>query len=648
MKTKIPNNSPTPIAPFSHFLTSYLLAIIFGATLTFALFLRQNPYGSPYVLDIWHYMPHALFYMVFGLTVLALPFLIISQFTKLCLHRALYYIQSGLLAISLLIQHIDNEILRYVNVHITADFFRTYLMGTGAIPDSIWTLLANDAGGSYLSLILLALPPIYLVLTIFLYPSHSINISAKLQKPFIATVALLFITLPVLFYTPLFGSKNRQAKVAPPAVVIYRAIEESLVPEVNFDSIQEDIKSVQSRWLAEEGNPAWGFSQPQTLPLRKKYNAECHQNDFKYNIILISVESLRAKSLKLFNPEEKFDAAPMLTQWALSENSAYFTRYYTNAHPTIGGFMALHTGLLPHSYQTTAQKFTALQIESYASILRKHGYETIFFGGSDPDWDNQRHWLSQWYDTVKYSPDYKEQDRLVMQDVSRFLKQRNHEKPFVLTVFLISNHVPFNSPEEKFKISNSDDLTEKIHNTIRYDDDVLNEFINDIKNEPWYDKSIILITADHGMDLGDRGQNSAYYNLRREVTAIPLIIHGKHPRLPHGEQRSLSSHIDIAPTILDLLAVCDDNDFLGHSLLSVKQEREIYAIKQRNFAVETPAFSAYFPHESDPMLFSSQDLWQNTNIAKQKNELTQSLKNSVTQASKVTDYIYQNALLGSP
>ena len=130
----------------------YVLAWICGFILVLTLFLRMGPYGTPYVIDIWHYMPAAITYMSYGLALIVLPFIVVSFFLS---HdeshrkrmRAGRVICAILLALSLLYQHIDNEVLRFCDMHITIDFLETYVL-RGGVPGVLWSLLAEDAGGS--------------------------------------------------------------------------------------------------------------------------------------------------------------------------------------------------------------------------------------------------------------------------------------------------------------------------------------------------------------------------------------------------------------------------------------------------------------------------------------------------------------------
>lgn len=633
---------------FHDYIMMWLMAWICGLILTLFLFLRPTPYATDYVMDIWRYMPHAIFYMTFGLTVICAPFMFVSLLIrsedKPWRHRIFQMICAVLLALSLLYEHVDNEILRFCNMHISPDFLRTYVLSQG-VPDALWDLLATDPGGSNLSLWLLGIPAVFLVSCIL--AGYRIPMPKRfgrwLQWAIFGCIFISFVFLPILLRTDLFGSKNRQAKVAPPVILIMETIRTWNLGRHFPDNMPERLADAQQNWSRYNHAP-WVMTDPQR-PWLRHYNGECPKPDKTYNILIIVFESFRAQSLTLFNPHETFEATPWFNRFAQSENAAYYTDYYTNGHPTIAAFMALHTSLLPHSNKTVAKAYTSNQLESFVNTLRKHGYQTAFFGGSDPDWDNQRPWLVRWYDEISFKPENDERDRLVMHDIAHWLKsERDPNKPFVLTTFLISNHMPFHLREENLRVTDSEELIQKIYNTMHYDDDVLREFIESIQNEPWFDDTIIFLTGDHGMDLGDRGSAPDYNNLRTEAIHIPLVIYGKHPRIPHGKQTQPGSHIDLGPTILDLTGICDDTTAHGHSLLDIDPERPVYAIKYGRYTIFEKDWSAYVLEDDAVMLYRRNDILQQNDISKQYPDEAGVLFNHIKDISTVVDYSYMHHL----
>ena len=614
------------------------------------LFLRPTPYGMDYVMDLSHYMPHAIFYMFYGLAVICFPFMIVALIRKKATTLGTT-ICAVLLALSLFWGHVDNEVLRFCKIHITVDFLETYVLSNGK-PDAIWSLLAGDQGGKNLSLYFLGLAPLFLITWLLIIrrfvqkippvPKHR----NKLVWGLTGALVISFVFLPYLFRSDLFGSKNRQALVAPPIVLIRDGIEEYRYALKEQADLKTLIPRFQKDWLEAETDKNWQFIDDKR-PFAKTYKGVCaNSSEPAWNIIVISIESFRGRNLPLFYPDAEIDPTPFISGLATSGRGAYYTNYYTNGHPTIASFMVQHTSILPHTAYTVAKRFTLDTLNSYVTALRAHNYQTVFFGGSDPDWDNQRVWLNRWYEKIYYSPDYEEKDRLVMQDASRWLKtELDPNRPFLMTFFLISNHTPFSLPDEEahLQLTDSGEQKIKIINTMHYDDDVIREFMESIKNEPWFDNTIVLITGDHGMDLGDRGVSPDYDNLRHETTQIPLIIYSpKHPRLPLGKQEVIGSHLDLAPTILDLAHICDDNSFMGHSMLSVNPDKaRALTIKHIRFAMDTIDGSIYMPSQNQIMMYRREDHGQIKDIAEQNPSAVDALKEYILSIASLVNESYR-------
>ena len=634
---------------FYRYLLMFGMSWVGGLVLTLFLFLRPTPYGPAYVMDVWRFLPHAVFFMTFGLMMIVAPFMTVSLFVKDAeKHRRLHSVAQGvcavLLAISLFYQHLDNEILRFCTMHISPDFLRTYLLSQD-VPDSLWDLLASDAGGANVSLYLLSVPVIFLVCWFVFGKRIPQPVVLKNKKVFLSLFGVLmfgFIFLPCLFRSELFAWKTIQAKVAPPVVLIRDTIV-SWNDTIRFpEDMSEYIATAQKAWLEQENDKNWQMLDDKH-PFMRRYVGECVQPDKKYNVIIISFESYRAYNLNMFNTEYKIEVAPYLNKLITDGNAAYYTHYYTNGHPTIGAFMALHTGIAPHSSYTVAKAFVNNKIDSFVNVLRRHGYQTVFVGASDPDWDSQRPWLIQWYDEVLFDPANDEMDRPVMQDALKWLKARDMSKPFVMTAFLMSNHMPFFRYEKEFRLTDSDVLYEKIINTMHYDDDVLREFVESIRNEPWFENTILVVTGDHGVDLGDRGEQPDYKNLRTEAVWIPLVMYGKHPRLPKGKQDILASHNDLGMTILDLLGVCDPTTSMGHSLLSKNKEKsEVYIYKYGRSSIRTNDWSAYVVDSKNKkiMLYKGDDYLQKTDVSGDNPEIAEKLKRRLDYISMEIDYGY--------
>lgn len=77
--------------------------------------------------------------------------------------------------------------------------------------------------------------------------------------------------------------------------------------------------------------------------------------------------------------------------------------------------------------------------------------------------------------------------------------------------------------------------------------------------------TIVLLTSDHGEEFLDHGTLKHGYQLYRETTRVPLILHvpGAAPR---RESEVVVQHVDLAPTLLELVGLPVPGHFHGRSL----------------------------------------------------------------------------------
>jgi len=101
---------------------------------------------------------------------------------------------------------------------------------------------------------------------------------------------------------------------------------------------------------------------------------------------------------------------------------------------------------------------------------------------------------------------------------------------------------------------------------ILYMDIHLNRFIEFLKKENLWEKSIVIIVGDHGEHLGE---HNIYYNHIASVyqpsLRVPLLI--KIPKTNAGKMNNLTESIDIMPTVLEALNIPIENNVEGKSLM---------------------------------------------------------------------------------
>ena len=136
--------------------------------------------------------------------------------------------------------------------------------------------------------------------------------------------------------------------------------------------------------------------------------------------------------------------------------------------------------------------------------------------------------------------------------------------PFLSTVFTITSHEPYIIPKKY------DGQFDKgfipMHQCVGYTDYALKQFFEKSKKEPWFENTIFVFTADHG--------NQSHFPFYEETVnrfANPIMFYKPNDTLK-GIDNTLASHMDIFPTIADLIGYEEPFRSWGRSLISDEQQ----------------------------------------------------------------------------
>ena len=100
---------------------------------------------------------------------------------------------------------------------------------------------------------------------------------------------------------------------------------------------------------------------------------------------------------------------------------------------------------------------------------------------------------------------------------------------------------------------------------IAYVDTQVGRFLDELRARGLFDRSLIILTADHGESFGEHGNWQHSRNLYEELIHVPLIVKWPFESEARVVQAPVS-HIDLFPTILEQAASDEDADALGTSL----------------------------------------------------------------------------------
>jgi len=123
-----------------------------------------------------------------------------------------------------------------------------------------------------------------------------------------------------------------------------------------------------------------------------------------------------------------------------------------------------------------------------------------------------------------------------------------------------------------------EELRRRYELEVSYVDGYVGRLLERLKSEGLYDDALIIFTSDHGEGLGHYRGFGHVDNLTEELIAVPLIV-----KLPARSRREawlnparLARHVDLAPTILDLLGMPPLPGQTGRSLLRDDDEAPVH------------------------------------------------------------------------
>lgn len=339
------------------------------------------------------------------------------------------------------------------------------------------------------------------------------------------------------------------------------------------------------------------------LSLAQLALADANNANTKWNVLLITVDCLRPDHMSVYGYER--DTTPNLKRFA--QQSLVFENAYATSVWTSPGIVSMLTGYYPSVHaQNGRYSFYDQEMASPLRIFEEQGYEVLGQAIKGPSHKNLgfKHGLRKG------------------NGLERLIEEKSKDtKPFFAWIHTKETHLPYTPSEQNlarwagdfessegveavqnhfaifrphdtqvsFQHAGNVAFTKQDAAVIRalYDGEVadidqrLGRAIERMRETGLLDRTIVIISADHGEELlehGWVGHASTSYDgkLYDELTHIPLMI-----RLPNqsltGRFDALVQSTDLMPTLMELLGfqeIAITPEMQGHSLLPLIEGRQ--------------------------------------------------------------------------
>ena len=301
----------------------------------------------------------------------------------------------------------------------------------------------------------------------------------------------------------------------------------------------------------------------------KQYNRVL--KDPSPNVIIFILESMGREYWGSMNKERKIKDFKGFTPFldSLAEHSLVFSNAFATSRKSIHAMPSILAGIPSFEISYTSTPYSKQKIESIVSIANSMDYNTSFFHGAS---NGSMGFLGfsntlgfkNYYGRNEFNNDdeYDGYWGIWDEPFLQFTKETldNKKQPFLATVFTITSHEPYVIPKKYDNRFNQGLIP--MHKCVLYTDFSIRKFFDTSKNSDWFKNTIFLFTADHS--------NKSYYPYYQKTInrfANPIMIYIPNSEFK-GEVNSLASHMDIYPTIVDLIGYKKPFRSWGKSLVT--------------------------------------------------------------------------------
>ena len=308
------------------------------------------------------------------------------------------------------------------------------------------------------------------------------------------------------------------------------------------------------------------------------------------NIVLVVLDTVRDDYCGIGGNQDQL--TPYLDR--LAAEGTQFTRTWSNAPWTVPSHASFFTGLLPSQHGCTSQRIRFQHPDpTVAELLRDAGYRTgAFF--SNP-WLHQRATGLLRGFTVQQEtklPDlfggdsWDQGGQRISADVARWLDQDAGagEQPFFLFVNFLEAHLPYCPPEDYRRRRLADlplddmitvewghefnaglipadqvdwDRVRRLYGgDVNTADRLLAGLIGILRERGLYEDTVLIVTSDHGENLGEHGLVEHQFGLQETLLRVPLVIRAPALLAP-GRRDDPVMLTDLYATILGCAGVAE-------------------------------------------------------------------------------------------
>lgn len=301
--------------------------------------------------------------------------------------------------------------------------------------------------------------------------------------------------------------------------------------------------------------------------------------DYQPNLVFLVLESFGQEMINYYNPDGRHPLTPFLD--SLLEKSLTFNGRANGRRPieTLPAMLSGLPALMEMDY--FSPPYLNNKVDGLGRHLKELGYHTsLFYGGFKGNMNTYRYGkktgFNDYYGSDDYPNDTDYDGRLGIFD-GPFLKFTLNRlntlpQPFATLVITLSSRYPYTLPKD-FELPPESYLWSGFEKTVYYSDYALRDFFLEASQQPWYDSTLFVITANHANTEHFQAEYSNVWGMY----AVPIAFYMP-SRITAQNTREMAQQTDLNLSILSALGVNDTVFSFGRNLFD---------------SVSKPSFIAY-------------------------------------------------------
>ncbi len=371
-------------------------------------------------------------------------------------------------------------------------------------------------------------------------------------------------------------------------------------------------------------------------PLKVKLNIDyindikSNSKNLKKNIILIVVDALKADNMSVYGYHR--DTTPFLNQLYKNGDIKKVENVFSTSASSFAGITSI---LSSSTWENTHSNNIKI-----GDILLQYGYTNNYILSGDftnfyklkKFLGNDISYYTDGTSTKKFSPN---DDRQIFEKIDNFLIK--NKKPSFIYFHLMSAHFAGNidtqynkyTPYKVGLLGNTNEqsmrYTNNYDNGILQSDDSIKKIFTYLKKYDYLKNSIVIVTADHGEALGEKGEFGHGKNMYNYQIKIPLLIYGLDDNI--SIKAPYATQPDIMASVLEILNIPAPQTWNGESLFDETLLKASYHQEHDNYYVVIQYTENYFykyiynkREQTEEIFDMKRDIKETTNIINDVNK----------------------------